>query len=163
MFAWPPTLNLLSFKRKTELVKQNLNYGPQHFFFLFFCFCLQGAMNEREANKGTIAAMVWLCVCVVPQQGRVRRDFWERRGGGRVLDPAKLTETVETNASVCVTASVVSAVWLQVTICMCVCVCPQLLCEHHCGAQPLKVFVCMCVYPAVPTHILCVCFSLKIK
>lgn len=161
MFAWPPTLNLLSFKRKTELVKQNLNYGPQHFFFLFFC--LQGAMNEREANKGTIAAMVWLCVCVVPQQGRVRRDFWERRGGGRVLDPAKLTETVETNASVCVTASVVSAVWLQVTICMCVCVCPQLLCEHHCGAQPLKVFVCMCVYPAVPTHILCVCFSLKIK
>lgn len=57
MFARPPTLNLLSFKRKTELVKQNLNYGPQHFFFLF-CSFLQGAMNEGEANKGTIAAMV---------------------------------------------------------------------------------------------------------
>lgn len=126
----------------------------------FFSFCLQGAMNEREANKGTIAAMVWLCVCVVPQQGRVRRDFWERRGGGRVLDPAKLTETVETNASVCVTASVVSAVWLQVTICMCVCVCvPSVVVWTPLWGSAIKsVCVHVCIPSCANTHPLCVFF-----
>uniref|UniRef100_G3P937 Ntl-dependent gene 5 n=1 Tax=Gasterosteus aculeatus TaxID=69293 RepID=G3P937_GASAC len=47
-------------------------------------------------------------------QGCVRIDFWERRAGGRVLGPARPTGTVATGASACVTASVGSAVWLQV-------------------------------------------------
>lgn len=58
---------------------------------------------------------------MVSPQGCVRIDFWERRAGGRVLGPARPTGTVATGASACVTASVGSAVWLQVTICMHVC------------------------------------------
>ena len=91
-------------------------------------------------------------MCVVSQQGRVQRDSWERRGGGRALGPAKLTETVATNGSVCVTASVVSAVWLQVTIwvhvCLCACVCVCALgshFEHHCGVSH-KMCLCVCVF-----------------
>ena len=55
---------------------------------------------------------VCVCVCVwgVSPQGHVRRGFWERKGRGRVLGPAKPRETVATSASVFVTASVVSAV-----------------------------------------------------
>ena len=63
----------------------------------------------------------WCDSVWIPRQGYVRKDFWERRGGGHVPGPANPMQTVATNASVCVTASVVSAVWLQVTISMHVC------------------------------------------
>lgn len=102
-------------------------------------------------------------VRVVSQQSRVLRDFWEMRGGGRVLGPAKLTKTAAASASVCVTASVASAVWLQVTICMHVC--PRSPHEHHSGLSHYKcLYVCVSVYAAVPTYI-CVCVfpSWKIK
>lgn len=89
---------------------------------LVFAFFTRGHEWSRSKQRGNYCDSV--IVCVVSQQGRVQRDFWERRGAGRVLGPAKQTETVAASASVCVTASVVSAVWLQVTICMHVC--PQL-------------------------------------
>jgi len=82
-------------------------------------------------------------LCVVSQQGCVRIDCWERSAGGRVPGPAKLTETVATSASACVTASVVSAVWLQVTMCMHVCL--QLSLGTLLWALPLQVCVCACV------------------
>lgn len=119
-----------------------------------FVVFLRWAMNGVSVNKWAISVTVWLCV--VSQQGRVRRDFWEKRGGGRALGPAKLTETAATSASVCVTASVVSAVWLQVTICMHVC--PQLSLWMLLWVQLLKVFVC--IHSCANIH-LCVFFPGK--
>lgn len=87
-----------------------------------FTFFTRGHEWSRSKQRGNYYESV--TVCVVSQQDRVQRDFWERRGGERVLGPAKQTKTVAPSANVCVTAIVVSAVWLQVTICMYVC--PQL-------------------------------------
>ncbi len=161
MFARPPTLNLLSFKQKT---KQNWQTKSQLRPFVFAVFT-RG--HERSRSKQRHNYRDGVIVCVVSQQGRVRRDFWERRGKGRVLGPAKLTGTVATSASVCVTASVVSAVWLQVTICMHVC--PQLSLWTPLWAQSLKVFVCgytqLCQHTSVCVCVcVCVCvFSLANK
>ena len=120
MLARPPTLvfTLLQTESKGGKLANKILLRP-----LVFAVFIGGAHEwSRSKQRGNYCESV--IVCVVSPQGRVQRDFWEKRGGGRVLGPAKQTKTVAASASVCVTASVVSAVWLQVTICMHVC--PQL-------------------------------------
>lgn len=155
MFARSPTLNLLSFKQTT---KQNWQ-TKSHLRPLLFADFTRGREWSRNKQRANYCSSV--IVCFVSQQNRVRRDFWERRGGGCVLGPAKLTETAAASASVCVTASVVSAVWLQVTICMHVC--PQSSLWTPLWAQSLKVFVCLYTQLCQHTSV-CVCvFSLENK